>query len=287
METRIFSNWSRVGLGTGTLASLGRGTTQDHVRDLLSSMREIGVSVIDTADSYTSGRCETLLGQALQGRRDDFVIVTKAGYRYGDLPWPLQTLNPFIKKAHQKLSGGQCHAPAYLSHSLDRSLQRLKLDHVDAFLLHDPSLNVVTDPAVQASLSALQATGKTLHLGVSSENPDVLAAAIQAGCFSVIQSPANPTTVARLSPVWEQASRQGLHRMANHVFFSGHGGALDLPTGMSLHECLMRFISARFGDGTILVGTRNPSHLHESARWADSPLPPDACLAVESACFAR
>jgi aryl-alcohol dehydrogenase-like predicted oxidoreductase len=287
MKPGLFSNWSRVGLGTGTLASVGRGTTATHVHDLLSSMREIGVSVIDTADSYTSGRCETLLGAALQGRRDDFVVVTKAGYRYGDLPWPLHPLNPFIKKAHQKLSGGQYHAPAYLTHSLDRSLQRLKLAHVDAFLLHDPALEIVADPAVQACLSALQTAGKTLHLGVSSENPDVLAAAIQAGCFSVIQSPANPTTLARLAPVWEQASRQGLHRIANHVFFSGHDSPAQLPAGMSRHECLMRYISARFGDGTILVGTRNPSHLHESARWADSPLPPDACLAVESACFAR
>jgi aryl-alcohol dehydrogenase-like predicted oxidoreductase len=71
--------------------------------------------------------------------------------------------------------------------------------------------------------------------------------------------------------------------MANHVFFSGQGGSPALPPGMSHHEYLMRFISTRFGDGTILVGTRNPSHLHESARWADSPLPPDKCRALEKA----
>jgi aryl-alcohol dehydrogenase-like predicted oxidoreductase len=283
MKPGLFSNWSRVGLGTGTLASVGRGTTATHVHDLLSSMREIGVSVIDTADSYTSGRCETLLGSALRGRRDAFVVVTKAGYRYGDLPSPFLPLNPFIKKAYQKFTGGQCHAPAYLNHSLHRSLQRLKLDYVDAFLLHDPSLEVVNDLAVQTCLSSLQKAGKALHLGVSSENPHILAAAIQAGCFSVIQSPANPTTVPRLAPIWDEASQQGIHRMANHVFFSGHDSPVSLPVGMSRHECLMRFISTRFGDGTILVGTRNPSHLHESTRWADSPLPPDRCSEVETA----
>ena len=282
-----FSHWSRVGLGTGTLASLGRGTTQEQVNQLLSSMRDNGVSVIDTADSYTSGRCETLLGQALKGRRDDFVVVTKAGYRYGDLPWPFQALNPFIKKAHQKLSGGQCHAPAYLSHSLDRSLQRLRLDHVDAFLLHDPSLQVVTDAAVQASLSALKTAGKVLHLGVSSEDPKVLAAAIAAGCFSVIQSPANPTTVARLSAVWEQASSQGLHRMANHVFYSGNETPVNPSQGMSRHETLMRYISSRFGNGTILVGTRNPSHLHESACWASIPMNSEDCHALEKTFFSK
>lgn len=117
MKPRPFSNWSRVGLGTGTLASVGRGTTVSHVHDLLSSMASIGASVIDTADSYTSGRCETLIGQALEGRRDQFRGVTKAGYRYGVLPAPFQPLNPFIKKLHQKLSSGQSHAPAYLTHS--------------------------------------------------------------------------------------------------------------------------------------------------------------------------
>jgi aryl-alcohol dehydrogenase-like predicted oxidoreductase len=278
-----FSHWSRVGLGTGTLASLGRGTTQEQVNRLLSSMREMGVSVIDTADSYTSGRCETLLGEALMGRRDQFVVVTKAGYRYGDLPWPLQALNPFIKKAHQKLSGGQCHAPNYLTRSLERSLQRLQLDHVDAFLLHDPSLQVVTDPAVQASLSALKKAGKTLHLGVSSEKPDVLAAAIQASCFSVIQSPANPTTVRSLSEIWQQASRQGIHRMANHVFFSGNAKPADPSCTLLRHESLMRYVSARFGIGTILVGTRNPMHLQESVEWANSPLSMEECLSVEQA----
>jgi aryl-alcohol dehydrogenase-like predicted oxidoreductase len=278
-----FSHWSRVGLGTGTLASLGRGTTQEQVNRLLSSMREMGVSVIDTADSYTSGRCETMLGEALMGRRDQFVVVTKAGYRYGDLPWPLQSLNPFIKKAHQKLSSGQCHAPNYLTRSLERSLQRLNLDHVDAFLLHDPSLQVVTDPAVQASLSALKKAGKTLHLGVSSEKPDVLASAIQASCFSVIQSPANPTTVRSLSEIWQQASRQGIHRMANHVFFSGNAKPADPSCTLLRHESLMRYVSARFGIGTILVGTRNPMHLQESVEWANSPLSTEECLSVEQA----
>ena len=281
MTSNTFAKWSRLGLGTGTLASVGRGTTAAHVHNLLSSMQEIGVTVIDTADSYTSGRCENLLGQALIGRRDDFVVVTKAGYRYGDLPTPLHPLNPFIKKLHQKLSGGQCHTPKYLTHSLNRSLQRLNLDHVDAFLLHDPALAAVEDATVQSSLQSLQKAGKTVHLGVSSDDPLVLAAAIDAGCFSIIQSPANPTTVARLTPIWEQASRQGIHRMANHVFFSGHGTSPLLLTGMSAHECLMRFIGTRFGDGTILVGTRNPSHLQESAAWADAPLSPEQCLTVE------
>ena len=63
--------WSKIGLGTGTLASLGRGTSQKIVCDLISWCAESGITVIDTADSYTSGRYETMLGIALRGKRGE------------------------------------------------------------------------------------------------------------------------------------------------------------------------------------------------------------------------
>jgi len=276
-----FSHWSHVGLGTGRLASVGRGTTPEQVNQLLSSMQDLGVTVIDTADSYSSGQCERRLGQAMRGRRESFVVVTKAGYRYGDLPWPFQPLNPFIKKAHQKLSGGQCHAPPYLTDSLNRSLQRLQIEQVDCFLLHDPPLAALLDPAVLTSLRALQQAGKTRHLGVSSGEPQVLTAALDAGCFTVIQSPANPRTVAELAPLWHRATAKGIHLMANHVFFSGNVTPAALPLNLSLHQCLMRYISSYFRHGTILVGTRNAAHLQEAAQWAASPLTAQECLEVE------
>ena len=268
MQSNHFQKWSRIGLGTGRLASVGRGTTSQQVHNLLSSMIDCGITVIDTADSYTSGSCERMLGAALQGRRESFVVVTKAGYRYGDLPWPFLALNPLIKKAHQKLSTGKCHAADYLIHSLNRSLQRLKLDHVDAFLLHDPPLAAVECQAVQASLQALQKTGKTIHLGVSSDDPHVLTAAINAGCFSVIQTPANPSAMNRLSPIWNLAEQNGIHLMANHVFFSGNTSGYQPTPGESLHESLLKHACRAMEQGTILVGTRNPMHLRECVEWA-------------------
>ena len=268
MQSNHFQKWSRLGLGTGRLASIGRGTSSQQVHNLLSSMIDCGITTIDTADSYTSGSCERILGTALQGRRESFVIVTKAGYRYGDLPWPFLALNPLIKKAHQKLSTGKCHAADYLIHSLNRSLQRLKLDHVDAFLLHDPPLAAVECQAVQASLQALQKTGKTIHLGVSSDDLHVLTAAINAGFFSVIQTPANPSAMNRLSPIWNLAEQNGIHLMANHVFFSGNTSGCQPTPGESLHESLLKHACRAMEQGTILVGTRSPMHLRECAEWA-------------------
>ena len=272
MQSNHFQKWSRLGLGTGRLASIGRGTTSRQVHDLLSLMIDSDITVIDTADSYTSGSCERMIGTAVQGRRESFVVVTKAGYRYGDLPWPLLALNPLIKKAHQKLSTGKCHAADYLVDSLNRSLQRLKLDHVDAFLLHDPPLAAVECQAVQASLRELQKNGKTIHLGVSSDDPYVLKAAINAGCFSVIQTPANPSIMNKLSPIWHLATQNGIHLMANHVFFSGNTSKYHPAPGSGLHESLLKHACRAIEQGTILVGTKNPMHLRECAEWTNAAI---------------
>ncbi len=91
-------DWGKCGLGTGTLASLGRALPLVGVRRLLDTMEEHGMPTIDTADSYGSGDCECLLAKAMAGRRGRFNIVTKAGYRHGNLGGPLRLLNQFIKK---------------------------------------------------------------------------------------------------------------------------------------------------------------------------------------------
>jgi aryl-alcohol dehydrogenase-like predicted oxidoreductase len=268
MNGRTFNAWSRIGLGTGRLASLGRGTTMGMVSDILAVMTELGVTVIDTADSYSSGECERLLGSAMLGKRDDYIIVTKAGYRHGDLPGPGRVLNPFIKKLHQKLSSGQCHEPAYLTRHLERSLQRLRTDRVDAFLLHDPPLAAVTDTEVQACLKRMQADGKTIHIGVSSGVPAVLDATIGAGCFSVIQTPADPGVVNHLADLWKSATTAGIQRMANHVFYSGDHPPTPRSGERQSHQKMMQHVVEHFGEGTILVGTRNPLHLRQAVKWA-------------------
>lgn len=267
MKNPLFSKWSRLGLGTGRLTSVGRGTSREDVHRILSWMADCGITVIDTADSYTSGRSEEMLGYALSGRRDRYVVVTKAGYRYGDLPARLRRLNPLIKKFHQLTGRPSCHKASYLVHNLHRSLKRLNTDHVDCFLLHDPPLDAVISPEVQKVLLSAKQAGKVLHLGVSSSHQEVLEAAITAGCYTVMQSPGNLSAVPSLAPVWRKAVQAQMHLMANHVFYSGDSRDLAVPGGMKLHEYLLRSIGEYFIDGTILIGTRNETHFKENLEW--------------------
>lgn len=264
------SLWSRIGLGTGTLASLGRAASLTEVVTLLDAMVEMGVSVIDTADTYGSGDCEILLGRALRRNPNRFAVVTKAGYRLSNLGGPLRHLNQFIKKAAHKFGDRQCFDADYLPQALERSLRRLGVDHVNAFLLHDPPLEVIRDQAVIAACERIGKSGRADRVGVSSGDPHVLREAIASQVFRVVETPANLGVAASLREVWDACGDSDIRLIANHVFAPQ---CLEVP-GMT-HQLLMRACAAMVPrDGTILCGTRNPLHLREAGDWAADPMNP-------------
>lgn len=261
-------SWPKLGLGTGTLASLGRASSLAEVEKLIGVMVGAGITLIDTADSYGSGDCEILLGKAMKVRRQEFSVVSKAGYRLSNLPGPFRPLNQFIKKAKQRIGCKSCHEPDYLVRCLEDSLRRLRTDHVDAFLLHDPPLEAISQ-AVIGACEGMRQSGKALLTGISSDNPAVLHAAISSGAFDVIQTPASLEVAAEMRPIWEGCKSAEIHVIANHVFAPG---CLTHPE--MNHETLMRASVALLPPtATILCGTRNHSHLVEAARWATDPLP--------------
>jgi pyridoxine 4-dehydrogenase len=262
-------SFSKLGLGTGTLASLGRAASPGQVMLLLEAMRECGANVIDTADSYGSGDCEILLGRTLRRLGGDFRVITKAGYRLANFPGPLRPLNQFAKKAIQRLSGLQRFEPDYLRRSLEQSLRRLGRNDVDAFLLHDPGLDVVRNEEVLETCVFLRKAGKTAMIGVSSGDPDVIRTAIAAACFNIIQTPANISVAHTLRDVWMEASNSDIFLIGNHVYAPD---CLKLP-GIN-HETLMRACAGYFPSlSTILCGTRNPSHMKKTASWASGAMP--------------
>jgi len=262
------THWSRLGLGTGTLASLGRKVSPADVDILLGTMAEAGVSVIDTADSYGSGDCERLIGRALRGRRENFTITTKAGYRYSNLPAPLLPLNQFAKKGLHHLGFRQRFTPGYLSRCVDHSLKRLRTNRIDAFLLHSPLLETVTDPAIHNLICRLKESGKTVKVGISSESPRIIRAAVDSGAFDIVQTPASLRAAVTMRPLWIECVTAGMRVIGNHVF---DPACLEFP-GMS-HETLMRCASTLLPtQATILCGTRNPSHLRQASQWVAMPL---------------
>lgn len=141
-------------LGTGTFG--GRGplfgawgsTDAQEARRLLDVAIDAGLTMFDTADVYSDGASEEVLGQAVKGRRDKVLISTKAGLPTGDGPNDAGT------------------SRARLITSVDTALRRLGTDYLDLFQLH--AFDAATPvEEVLAALDDLVRAGKVRYTGVS------------------------------------------------------------------------------------------------------------------------
>ncbi|QIM20892.1 aldo/keto reductase [Phycicoccus sp. HDW14] len=137
---------SRLALGT---MAWGTRTAPEDARDLLTTFRAAGGTLVDTAHGYAGGLAEDLLGDFLEGPdRDEVVVVTKSG----------------ISRA-----GGErvvdCSRRTMLQ-QLDLSLQRLRTDHVDVWLAHTWDPDTPLEETVGALVHAWQ-TGRARYVGVS------------------------------------------------------------------------------------------------------------------------
>jgi len=141
---------SPLSLGTMTFGTeWGWGTEKDECRRIFDAYVEAGGNFVDTANFYTNGTSETLLGEFLAGRRDSIVLATKYALtmRPGD---------PNSGGTHRK----------NLVQSLEASLKRLRTECVDVLWIHAWDDTVQVDEVMRALDDVVRA-GKVLHVGVS------------------------------------------------------------------------------------------------------------------------
>jgi aryl-alcohol dehydrogenase-like predicted oxidoreductase len=138
---------SSLALGAMNFGSLGN-TTQEEATAIVDGALEAGINVIDTADMYSNGQSEEMVGRAIAGRRDDIVLATKAYMPMGD--------DPNRRGASRR----------WLVTELDNSLRRLGVDHVDLYQIHrwDPT---TSDEETLSALTDLQRAGKIRYFGSS------------------------------------------------------------------------------------------------------------------------
>ena len=121
---------STVGIGCN---NMGRRLDKDATRAVVDAALDVGVSFFDTADVYGSepGASEDLLGQALQGRRDEVVIATKFGF----------DVDPSGKENRGAALNSR---PEHIKQVAEASLKRLRTDTIDLFYQHrvDPSVPI-------------------------------------------------------------------------------------------------------------------------------------------------
>ena len=145
MDTRTIGSLtvSIVGLGCN---NFGRRVDEDGTRRVVDASLDAGVTFFDTADIYGGTRSETFLGGILAGRRDRIVLATKFG----------------MEVAPDKVGA----APDYVRRALHDSLERLQIDHVDLYQLHEPDPTVPIADTL-AVLDELVREGLVREIGCS------------------------------------------------------------------------------------------------------------------------
>jgi len=133
--------------GGGRFASVG-STDVDGARRQIDLCLDAGVNLIDTADVYSAGASEEILGQALAGRRDRVLLATKARMAMGDGP------NDAGLSRH------------HLIRACEASLRRLGTDHIDLYQVHEWDGQTPLEETLEA-LDDLQRAGKIRYAGCS------------------------------------------------------------------------------------------------------------------------
>lgn len=243
---------SALGLGTvkfGRNQSVKYPTAFDLPSDeailqLLDLAREEGLNLLDTAPAY--GTSEERLGNLLGSRREEWVIVSKAGEEF-----------------HGDLSSFD-FSPDSIRKSAERTLQRLRTDRVECLLLHSDGndLEVLDHSGAVEALFELKASGKIRAAGISTKTVAGGLRAVELGLDAVMVT-YNPW-VRDEEPVLDAAADQGTAVFLKKALGSGWFGG-DSPSADPV-QTAFRFVFDHPATTAAIVGTINPAHLRDNCR---------------------
>lgn len=159
-----------VGLGCMSLSwAYGVPPSEEDASKLLHRALDLGYDHLDTANIYGLGHNETLIGNALNGRRDEFFLATKMGL--------------IIDGAKR---GVDC-SPAAIRKCVEESLTRLQTDHIDLYYMHRRDFNVPIEESVGA-MAELIKEGKIGSIGLSEMSAETLRKAAAEHPIAAVQT---------------------------------------------------------------------------------------------------
>jgi len=164
MKTRKLASLevSELGLGCMGMSAFYGASDDDESVATIHRALELGINFLDTAQLYGPLTNEELVGRAISGRREQYVIATKFGRRMDNaVAGDMSTVG--------QLDG----SPEHVRSSIEGSLQRLGTDYVDLYYQHRVDPNVPIEDTVGA-MAELVEQGKVLHLGLSEAAPETI-----------------------------------------------------------------------------------------------------------------
>ena len=239
MQYRRFGNTSlstsEVGFGCARIGGVFQGTSRAEVVALLRRAHNEGITFFDTADMYTQGESERLVGEAFHRQRDRVVIATKFGYRMPARKQLINRVKPMVRpliarlglksqQVHRALRGTvsqQDFSPVYITRAVETSLRRLKSDYIDIYQLHDPPIDVLERGEFVEPLESLRQQGKVRYWGVACQQADDALACLHYPGLSSIQVGLSALEQAALDTAVPRAAERGVAIIARQVFASG------------------------------------------------------------------
>ncbi len=244
-------------LGYGAMRITGDGVwgepaDPDGARAVLRRCLELGINLIDTADSYGPDVSERLIGETLAPYPDDVVIATKAGLtRPGPGDW--------------RPNG----RPEHIRQAIEGSLQRLKLETVDLYQLHRIDPGVPVEESLGA-MSELRDEGKVRHVGLSEVSVDELWQAQEIVPISSVQNRYNLTDRGS-EAVLEACEADGIGFIPWFPLASGSlsrpGGPVDEMAsnrGVTPGQIALAWLLRRSPVMLPIPGTSSVEHLEEN-----------------------
>jgi aryl-alcohol dehydrogenase-like predicted oxidoreductase len=289
---------SEYGLGAMMLGAMGNTDHEESVR-MIHTALDAGINLVDTADVYSAGESEVIVGKALKGRRDEVVLATKFGLPMGEDP---------------NRRGGSAR---WIRQAVEDSLRRLDTDRIDLYQMHRPDRYTDVDETL-AALSDLVRAGKVRSIGGSFFAPEQIVEAQWTAerrghhRFRTEQPPYSILTRGVEQRVLPAAQRYGMgvltfgplnsgwlsgredptagHRNAGlgaKMFDLSEPGvrakadavrqlaALAAEAGMPLPHLATAFVRAHPAVTAVLIGPRRPEHLADLIAGAGVTLDDD------------
>jgi aryl-alcohol dehydrogenase-like predicted oxidoreductase len=274
METAVLGKTglrvSRLGIG---LAEIGSLSDVSAAGEILNRALDLGISFLDSAACY--GSSEEWIGRAIAHRRTEYVLATKAGHvipGYEGQEWTARTILD----------------------SIERSLRRMRTDHVDLVQLHSCGIDVLERGEAIGALQEAKRAGKTRFVGYSGDRAPALWV-IGSGQFDTLQVTYNVVDQSARYEVIPKARAQGLGIIAKRpianaawggpensdpvrawyrqraLAMSGAGPIPQSPADPIL--LALGFVLAEPGIDTAIVGTSNLDHLKMNVALVEYELP--------------